>query len=404
MSEEKDGAPKNEQTPNNVKASEGKRAGARRRPSPVIEGVSNPMSEGEPVLSPSLSQAQADAKPEMVPSEPSSPTPEPKTTSLVPGLIAGGLAGLFTAGLGLFFATWLLVPGPSQQTSDENSPRLFALEKKLNALEIRAAGATGDTKKIGDDLVAMRQAMAGFDTKLAALAPQNAGDIGQSEAITSLRQGLLALEQKIARFDHKLAEFVNRNDLAQEIDALRKDVIAKTNTGGASTSVASLLIAVDVLKGAVDRGDGYGSELEAARALGLDASIADRLQSKAQSGVPTVRQLSALLSERIGPMLTSLETKPEGVIDQLLQSAKKLIRIRPVGEVVGSDPAAILARLEAKLHNGDVQGALQEALLLPEPMRQAADRFLISLTQRANADQTLRALIAELVKNLPKRG
>jgi len=54
-----------------------------------------------------------------------------------------------------------------------------------------------------------------------------------------------------------------------------------------------------------------------------------------------------------------------GVLGRLQANAERLVRVRPVGDAPGDDPAAALARAGAKAHRGDIAGALLEVERLP---------------------------------------
>lgn len=314
--------------------------------------------------------------------------------SLVRPVIAGAVAGALAATIIGMAGLWLLGDGTSNTGSDDAAAAVTALEKRLRAVEARPAPAAdgSGTTKLADDLAALRQNVSAIEARLAgAPATANAG----LNDLASLRHSLAGLEQKIAAADN--------SQLAAEIATLRRDVTARSANGGGEPA-ALLLVATDLLKAAVDRGQTYVSELEAARGLGLSAEVVDKLSPAAASGVPTPRQLADLLSERVTLMLDSLQRKPDGVVDQLQQSFAKLVRVRPVGDVAGVDPGQRLARLEVRLQRGDVAGAVEEMSALPAPMQAAAGPLAEGLRQRVMADTLLARVIADLVKSLPRRG
>jgi hypothetical protein len=84
--------------------------------------------------------------------------------------------------------------------------------------------------------------------------------------------------------------------------------------------------------------------------------------------VPRAAALARELSQLSGPMLNAAGTTPRdgGFIDRLQQNAERLVRIRPINEAPGDDPATVIARAEAKAAHGDLSGAVAE-LKLSQP-------------------------------------
>jgi hypothetical protein len=88
--------------------------------------------------------------------------------------------------------------------------------------------------------------------------------------------------------------------------------------------------------------------------------------------------------------------------DRVLARLASLVTIRPVGEATqGDDPPARLARAEAKLSAGDIEGAAAELAALPAgPIADAAkswlDRARARLDAEAALDQLQNAAIAAL--------
>ncbi|MBX8819115.1 hypothetical protein HBA95_22705, partial [Ochrobactrum sp. MR31] len=64
-----------------------------------------------------------------------------------------------------------------------------------------------------------------------------------------------------------------------------------------------------------------------------------------------------------------------GIWDQLVGSAKNLVRSRPIGDVAGSGVGPVTARIEFALQNGDVQRAMTEWAQLPEAAKQVGQSF-----------------------------
>jgi hypothetical protein len=84
-----------------------------------------------------------------------------------------------------------------------------------------------------------------------------------------------------------------------------------------------------------------------------------------------------------------------GFLDKLQANAERLVRIRPIEEIPGDDPATVIARVEIKAMRGDVPGALAELGNLPPPVRAPAQRWAAKAQARAAAVAASRAFAAD---------
>ena len=379
-----------------------KRSQARNRPAAVIEGEAMPvvnvaLEDSHPLAQDPPAEPQKPPAEKVengpTPVEPAVPKAQVAQQRLIPALLVGALGGLIAFGVS-FLAT--SSRAPSTDIGENFSGRLSALEQKLQSLESKPTlPVVVDTKKLDSQIDDLKKALSALEARIAALATTNSAR--PSEASPELSQKILSLEQN-------LASLIPRSQLQSELDKLRAEITTRVSSAGSNDKAASLLLAVDVLKGALDRGDPYMSELEAARALGLGSNEADKLALYAERGVATIRQMNEAFAARISPILDSVSPKAEGVVDQLLQTAGRLVRLRPVGDVEGQDPSAIIARMEAKLGRSDLAGALKESESLPEPAQRAAEPVTVALKQRIAVEQVVRSVIADLVKSLARKG
>ncbi|MCC0031088.1 MAG: hypothetical protein H6891_13245 [Brucellaceae bacterium] len=120
-----------------------------------------------------------------------------------------------------------------------------------------------------------------------------------------------------------------------------------------------------------------------------DTETVAALRDFAGSGVPTVADLIASFPAAANAMLDAVNKPAEdaGLVDRLMDSARGLVRIRPVGEVEGEGPEAIVARIEAHLKDGDLAAALAEFETLPEPAQQAGSAWAEKLKSRMTAEK-----------------
>ena len=79
-------------------------------------------------------------------------------------------------------------------------------------------------------------------------------------------------------------------------------------------------------------------------------------------------------------------------MDRLQQNAERLVRIRPISETPGDDPATVISRAEAKATNGNVSGAVAEIMSLPPVVRTPAEPWI----RKAEAQQAALAAARNL--------
>lgn len=378
--------------------SEAKRPAPKKRAPAVIEGEAVKI---EGVEQPSMTaEGAAPASEPPAAAEAMSTTEQPvmaeksSANPLLAGAIAGAVAGVLVAGIAYF----AVPPAGTPKLESDIAPRLAAFDKRLKDVEARPAlpDVGEDILRLSADIKGLKQAFGALESRAStapASAPQPAG--AANEDVAALRKALAALEQKIAGF-------ASTAQVSGDLAALRREIAARSGSEG--DNKALLLVSVDLMKSTLDRGQPFASELEAARGLGLAPAAADKLKTYAETGLPTVGQLGGDFSARANAMIDTLTPQADGVLERLVQSAKKLIHIRPVGEVAGAEPAAVIARIETRLQQGNAAAALAEFKNLPERTRAAAGQIPALLAARAEADALLSSLIAELVKSLPKRG
>jgi hypothetical protein len=223
--------------------------------------------------------------------------------------------------------------------------RLAALETELKTLA-EIVGALG--RRSEETLAAAREARARADAGAAALA-----ELAQKipDASAAVRSELEALGNRVTA--------VERSEKAAE----RGDRAVR------------LALAASALNGAVERGEPFATELATVKALGGGQQLAAVLEPFAASGAPTPAVLAREFSD-VAPSLQASAAPREGVLGKLAMNAEKLVRIRRIDETPGSDPAAILARSEAKISRGDIAGGLAELAQLSPQARAPAETWI----------------------------
>jgi hypothetical protein len=195
---------------------------------------------------------------------------------------------------------------------------------------------------------------------------------------------------------------VERSEKAVETE------LAKQRAAAAGDRSLRFAVAASALKAAVERGDLFAAELAAVKAAAADSKALDPkmlapLEPFATAGVPTAATLGRELSALTPSLLQATGAPPrDGFLDKLQAGAEKLVRIRPIEEVAGNDPAAIVARIEIKASQADVAGALAELAKLPPAARAPADAWSKKAELRMAALEASRRISADALAGLSK--
>jgi hypothetical protein len=295
-----------------------------------------------------------------------------------------------------------------------------ALADRLTALETNIASGTTSE---GEQVAALSAEITALKDSVAALS-QAAGNSSVADRVTALEQSaslaapatngaeLSALASRIATLESKTSDgatseafTTTKNAITAEISGLKSELtVLKTEFASrASEPGLAAAVAATALRAAVDRGGAFGAELENLAAVTPDAPAIAALRGFAASGVPTRQELSAEFENAAQAMMAASEpVDPNaGLFDQLVDSAKSLVKVRPLGNGEGDTAAARIARMGEALAKGDDTAMATEFAALPAASRDAAANFMQRFTARAEADR----LIAEAVRAAsPKAG
>jgi hypothetical protein len=290
--------------------------------------------------------------------------------------LAGRLARLETA-----------VAAPRPPTPDPAlAGRLGALEADLRMLSERMvqvgrrndemAVIAGDARQRSD---ANAAALADIAQRLGRLAPPA---IARGE-IETLAGRIAALERSAGALESELRRRGGNTD------------------GDHSLRLA---VAATVLRTAVERGDPFLAELQAAQALAADPALLAPLETFAASGAPSASALARELMALAPALIQGPRSLPRdiGFLDRLQASAEKLVRVRPIDEIAGDDPAAVVARIEVRAAQVDLAGALKELAKLPAAQRAPAQDWIAKAQAREAAVDLSRRFAAEAVVALAK--
>ena len=308
-------------------------------------------------------------------------------------------------------------PVPATQSaqsivSDEISSRLDRIEQALQgpprtdaALAGRVAGAEAQAKALGDSLAALTRRVddlaAAAQTALAQAksAADAAKEAAKNAAASTQQSGVQrsdieAVESRVAAVQNAM----------KSLDVALAQRASSTN---ADDRVMRLAIAAEALRATVERGTPFAPELAAVKTLGADPKATTALDPFAAQGLISTAELGRELTALV-PALDRVTEPPASNASlwaALESRAQKLVRITPVGtsaQPTGSDPAALIARLNADAARGDIDGALAEIAKLPDQARALAQAWADKAAARQAALTESRRIAAETLTALAK--
>jgi hypothetical protein len=165
-------------------------------------------------------------------------------------------------------------------------------------------------------------------------------------------------------------------------------------------AVASLAAAS--LGEAAESPAGFAKALAAAEAVLPPSPELVALRRLATAGAPTRAALAAAYPEAAAQAAAAARVPSErpGLLTSVSRAFARLVSVRRTGDVSGSGPDALLARAEARLGAGDLDGALDQLAALPQPARDAMARWLNRAERRAAIDRHVVAIRAQALQEL----
>jgi len=267
------------------------------------------------------------------------------------------------------------------------------------ALANRIATLEGDLKALGervgvlgrrnDDIASIAgEARTRADAAAAAVAelkkaPAPAAPVVERAEIEALISRIAALERAAKAMEAQLA--------------------GRTSEGGSDRSLRVVVVA-STLNAAVERGAPFVAELGAAKAVAPDPKALAPLEPFAASGVPSAAALARELTALMPALAKTVGTasREGSILDRLKANAEKIVRIRPIDEVAGDDPVAVVRRIEMRAAQGNVAGAMTEIAKLPEHARALTKEWMARVEARNAAVEASRRFAAAALASIAK--
>ncbi len=289
------------------------------------------------------------------------------------------------------------------------SRALRRLERRLN--KKLAAVKKELSKQLATSLDANRQAVAKTFVPLKQLPPLNSSieqlntELSQLKAGLTELQGLVeTLKLRIDTQGQKLAALPNIEQnisnqvapLAASVNTLQQQVaglIAREKQAQAEGRNTALAIALGNLKRAVAEDKPYSTTLKAFKRLAppqLDLTVLEQYQN---TGIASLAQLRKSFEAKSQHALAAEQTGSSGGwVDQLMSSARSVVKVKRTGPIAGDSTLAILSRIEEALKHGDLDKVEQEGQGLKGEARKILTPWLQQVAARNAANKTLEAI------------
>jgi hypothetical protein len=427
----------------------------RRHAPPIIEGEG--AQSGDRIETPrSEDRAEIPAPnngPETGPRQDVAPiaeAPPPASARPILSAAVGALVGAIVAGGGLWFLESRRAPDPdlvSRLEALERNPKpaapteaFTALDKRIGALETKLAGAPtrAALDAYGQRLAALESAalsakaaadankealataQAAHDDAAKALATASAASAAVQRAIeaagapakqdsgadvAALEGRLGKLEQNLAglaRLPAELAPLDQRiGKLEAALAAPKTENRVPAEAAPPSRDGAGLAVVAEALRDRLRAGAPFPIEAAALERLGPDPAKLAILKPLAEKGAPSPGALAADFAKAEPAVLAAATPAASGgVIDRLLANMGKVVRVTPVGELAGDDPAALVSQIKGALARGAAAPALAAWKRLPDPAREASRPWADEADAALAADKAAQGVLDDALARL----
>lgn len=337
-------------------------------------------------------------------------TPPVRQKAGIASLLGAGLVGGLIAAGGNWALGYFNPATPPAVQLPDFAAEFAARDDRIAALSDTLGQVHKSVGELQQAVAAIKPAeapdLSAFDLRIGEL-ERKIADLKVSGGDPAALERLAAIDAKLASLDASIAAASDAARVASEtagaqaarIDALAATVkaVEEKAAAAAGNPRIALAIAAAALKSAVDRGLPFMTELETYAAVAPDAPEITQLRAFAASGVPTRADLAIAAGEAANAMIAAVNaSNPDaGFLQSLLDSAKALVTVRPIGMVEGEGIDAIAARMEARTKTGDLAGALEEISKAPEAARAAAADFSAKVQARISVETLIDAALAQ---------
>lgn len=326
------------------------------------------------------------------PSQPAAASRERSTGSL---LVASFVVGVVVLAGAAGLQYWGMLPSMNADTRTAETVNMLSGDVE----SMKKTIATLEASKPEVDFTPVNDKIAAIEAKLADMPKPNGLSADADTRVAALNDQVSKLETTLA--DRKKADDEARAVLLMRIEALEKKLSEPRDDVQVAVAIASA-----GLKAAIDRGGPFAAELDTLTGIDPNDPAVKELKAFAATGVPSRSKLVADFPAVADRILASVNSgnPDQSLTDRLLSSAFSAIKVRPVGNVEGETPDAIVARMEAKLTDGDLKGAEAEWQKLPQTGKQASADYEKSLSARIRVEELVGSTLTKAVQGTETKG
>jgi hypothetical protein len=286
---------------------------------------------------------------------------------------------------------------PNMGSDDKTAGTLNMLSGDVESMKSSIAALKEAKPEV--DFTPVNDKIAAIEKKLATVPQPNGLSADADTRISALNDEVAGLKTALA--EQKKVEDETKAALLLRLEALEK----KTSEPRDDVQVA-VAIASAGLKAAIDRGGPFTAELDTLAGIDANDPAVKELKSFAATGVPSRAQLVAQFSDVADRILGAINAgnPNQSLTDRLLASAFSVVKVRPVGNVEGDTPEAVVARMETKLTNGDLKGAAAEWQKLPQAGKQVSADYAKSLGARIRVEELVGSTLTKAMNGTGTKG
>jgi hypothetical protein len=212
--------------------------------------------------------------------------------------------------------------------------------------------------------------------------------------------------------DQELAKVARPADLknaiapvAKKIASIEKSlgsVLASETARKQNAERIVLSLELSNLKRVLDRGAPYAAELADVKKVAGDAIDFSALETHKGDGVPSSQALTRQFSKVAFDIINAQDaSKDDSRINRLFAAAKSIVQVRRTDVPTKENTAeAAVARIEQRLKDGDMTGALSLAEKLPAEAKVPAKDWMSKLAARAGVDRAIAKIENQLKASL----
>ena len=314
------------------------------------------------------------------------------------GLVPMVLGGVVAAGIGFGSALYLLPNLPAAWLPSQGEDPTEALAQKLEAQSQEIATMKAELADAGAN-EALEARVADVSGQVSGLAGEIAALKAPVEAIAELAVRLDALEKApVANASPVAVEAYQRemDELRAEIGAMTAEAEAKRASAEMTAHEALRRSAMSQILTSLETGAGFAEAIESLRATGVN--VPEALVAQA-AGVPTVAGLSADFPEAAREALAAARTAEGSESGGFGAFLKSQLGARSLEPREGTDPDAVLSRMEDAAREGRLGDVMAEAEGLPDEAQALLQDWLDSAKARQAATEAAETLIQTMNTN-----